>query len=74
MTKLEILQADYNTLSRTVVPRETILGRFWNTDKDYFASRSLDVFITKLRKLFAEDPHIEIVTKRGTGLILMVNN
>lgn len=57
-----------------VVTRETILGRFWNTDKDYFASRSLDVFITKLRKLFAEDPHIEIVTKRGTGLILMVNN
>lgn len=57
-----------------VVNRETILNRFWNTDDDYFASRSLDVFITKLRKLFANDPQIDIVTKRGIGLSLVVNN
>lgn len=56
------------------VNRETILNRFWNTDDDYFASRSLDVFITKLRKLFANDPQIDIVTKRGIGLSLVVNN
>lgn len=57
-----------------VVNRETILNRFWNTDDDYFASRSLDVFITKLRKLFANDPQIDIVTKRGIGLSLVVNS
>lgn len=57
-----------------VVNRETILNRFWNTDDDYFASRSLDVFITKLRKLFVNDPQIDIVTKRGIGLSLVVNN
>lgn len=57
-----------------VVNRETILNHFWNTDDDYFASRSLDVFITKLRKLFANDPQIDIVTKRGIGLSLVVNN
>lgn len=57
-----------------VVNRETILNRFWNTDDDYFASRSLDVFITKLRKLFANDPQIDIVTQRGIGLSLVVNN
>ena len=57
-----------------VVNRETILNRFWNTEDDYFASRSLDVFITKLRKLFANDPQIDIVTKRGIGLSLVVNN
>lgn len=57
-----------------VVNRETILSNFWNTDDDYFASRSLDVFITKLRKLFANDPQIDIVTKRDIGLSLVVNN
>lgn len=55
-----------------VVRRNVILSRFWNTEDDYFASRSLDVFITKLRKLFAADSSIEIITKRGTGLILEV--
>lgn len=49
-----------------------ILSRRSTTEDDYFASRSLDVFITKLRKLFADDPQIEIVTKRGTGYILVI--
>lgn len=56
-----------------IVRKEAILSRFWNTEDDYFASRSLDVFITKLRKLFADDSQIEIVTKRGTGYILVIN-
>ena len=56
-----------------IVRKEAILSRFWNTEDDYYASRSLDVFITKLRKLFADDPQIEIVTKRGTGYILVIN-
>ena len=39
-----------------VVRREAILSRFWNTEDDYFASRSLDVFINKLRKVLADEP------------------
>lgn len=57
-----------------VVKRDIILSRFWEKEDDYFASRSLDVFITKLRKLFADDPQIEIVTKRGIGIMLVVNS
>ena len=34
-----------------VIRREAILSRFWNTEDDFFASRSLDVFLTKLRNL-----------------------
>lgn len=56
-----------------VVRRDVILNRCWDKADDYFASRSLDVFITKLRKLFENDPQIEIKTVRGVGLILNVN-
>ena len=55
-----------------VVRREAILSRFWNTEDDYFASRSLDVFISKIRKLFEQDSSIEIRTVRGVGLMLLV--
>lgn len=53
-----------------VVRREVILSRCWEKTDDYFASRSLDVFINKLRKLFENDPQIEIKTVRGVGLML----
>lgn len=55
-----------------VVRREAILSRFWNTEDDYFASRSLDVFISKIRKLFEQDSNVEIKTIRGVGLMLLV--
>ncbi|MDE6173896.1 MAG: helix-turn-helix domain-containing protein, partial [Bacteroides sp.] len=54
------------------VRREAILSRYWDTEDDYFASRSLDVFISKLRKLFEKDERIEIKTVRGVGLMLVV--
>lgn len=56
-----------------VIRRAAILSRFWETEDDYFASRSLDVFVTKLRKLFLNDPSIEIRTVRGVGLMLVEN-
>ena len=56
-----------------VVRREAILNRFWNTEDDYFASRSLDVFVTKLRKKLSTDASIEIKTVRGVGLALILN-
>ena len=57
-----------------VVRREAILSRFWNTEDDYFASRSLDVFVNKLRKLLAEEPKINLKTVRGVGLQLIVED
>ena len=56
-----------------VVRREAILSRFWNTEDDYFASRSLDVFVNKLRKLLSDEPRITLKTVRGVGLQLLVD-
>lgn len=53
-----------------VVRREVILSRLWNTEEDYFASRSLDVFVSRLRKLLAADDTVELKTVKGVGLML----
>lgn len=55
-----------------VVRREAILSRIWKTEDDYFASRSLDVYVNKLRKLFANDASIQVKTVRGVGIVLEV--
>lgn len=55
----------------TVVPRETILVSVWGQD-DYFAGRSMDVFITKLRKYLQNDPRISIANIHGIGFKLEV--
>lgn len=54
-----------------VVPRETILTAVWGQD-DYFAGRSMDVFITKLRKYLIHDPQISIANIHGIGFKLEV--
>jgi DNA-binding response OmpR family regulator len=54
---------------KNVVRREQILTALWG-ENDYFAGRSLDVFISKLRKYFAEDPTIEIENVIKVGYIL----
>ena len=56
-----------------VVRREIILDKFWNTEDDYFASRSLDVFVTKLRKLLAQDESVTIKTVKGIGLMITIS-
>ena len=56
-----------------VVRREIILDKFWNTEDDYFASRSLDVFVTKLRKLLSQDDAVSIKTVKGIGLMITVS-
>ena len=52
-----------------VVPRETILTAVWGQD-DYFAGRSMDVFITKLRKYLSHDSAISISNIHGIGFKL----
>ena len=55
----------------SVVPRENILTAVWGQD-DYFAGRSMDVFITKLRKYFVMDPKIAISNIHGIGFKLEI--
>lgn len=52
-----------------VLAREDILTEIWGED-DYFLGRSMDVFISRLRKYVSEDRNIDIRTVRGTGFIL----
>ena len=54
---------------KNVVRREQILTAIWG-ENDYFAGRSLDVFISKLRKYFAGDPAISIENVVKVGYIL----
>lgn len=49
-----------------MVTREVILKEVWNTN-DYFAGRSMDVFISRLRKYFQCDDRIKIQSIRGVG-------
>ena len=49
-----------------LIARDIILNTVWGQD-DYFVGRSLDVFITKLRKYLKEDPKIQITNVHGVG-------
>lgn len=49
-----------------VVERKEILIKIWKKD-DFFNGRSMDVFITKLRKKLQYDASIEIINSRGQG-------
>ena len=67
----KILQLFCKNINETV-ERKAILSRFWDTEDDYFKSRSLDVFITKLRKLLKDEPRIELKNIRGVGYTLLL--
>lgn len=56
-----------------ILAREDILTEIWGED-DYFLGRSMDVFISRLRKYVQNDRNIDIRTVRGTGFILEVLN
>ena len=49
-----------------ILKREEVLLNVWGKD-DYFLGRSMDVFITKLRKYFKEDPVVNLETIHGVG-------
>jgi len=55
-----------------LIPRSAILQQFWPEDDPVFSSRSLDVFISKLRKYLAEDQFLKIENVRGKGLHLKI--
>jgi len=49
-----------------VLDRSLILNKLWGTD-DFFSARSMDVFISKLRKKLSKDESIQIINVRGFG-------
>lgn len=53
-----------------VLDRSVILKKLWGDD-DFFNARSMDVFITKLRKKLKSDPSIQIINIRGIGYKLI---
>lgn len=54
-----------------VLPRSEALTKIWGED-NYFTARSMDVFVTKLRKYLRYDENIEIVNIHGNGFQLLV--
>ena len=53
-----------------VLDRTYILKKLWNND-DFFSGRSMDVFITKLRKKLKHDENVQIMNVRGYGYKLI---
>ena len=66
---LKLLCLNMNEL----LPRETALRKIWGDD-GYFTARSMDVFVTKLRKYLADDQNIEIKNIHGSGFLLEVKS
>lgn len=54
----------------TILDRSLILNKLWGND-DFFTTRSMDVFITKLRKKLSHDPSIQILNIRNHGYKLI---
>lgn len=65
---LQMLAASPNSL----ISREMALKKIWGND-DYFTARSMDVYITKLRKMLSDDPRLNIKNIHGAGFQLVVN-
>ena len=65
----QLLQLLYDHQNQ-ILTRRHILLSLWGDDS-YFEGRTLDVFITKLRRYLKEDPSVEILTLRGVGYRLV---
>lgn len=65
----EVLKHLYSTKNE-MVTRSHILKEIWGDD-DFFNGRSLDVFITKLRKKLDKDKNVQIINSRGYGYKLI---
>ncbi|EFK58451.1 response regulator transcription factor [Sphingobacterium spiritivorum] len=67
----ELLRRLFENKDR-VVPREEIIKAYWSQDK-YFTGRSLDVFISRMRKYLIKDERIKIINIRGIGYMLTID-
>ncbi len=59
-----------NNNRNNILDRSIILKKLWGDD-DFFSSRSMDVFITKLRKKLKRDENVQIINVRGFGYKLI---
>ncbi len=64
---LKLLASKQNEL----LQRDYALRAIW-VDNNYFNARSMDVYITKLRKLLKDDPNVELINVHGKGYKLVV--
>lgn len=62
-----------HTNRNKLIKREEILREIWGNE-DFFSGRSMDVFISRLRKYFKEDSTISISSVRGLGFEFKINN
>jgi DNA-binding response OmpR family regulator len=61
----ELLKMLYNNRD-TIIDRRNILNMLWGND-NFFNSRNLDVYITKLRSYLKKDTNLQIITIKGIG-------
>jgi DNA-binding response OmpR family regulator len=66
----ELLKRLYEQRNQ-VLQRSTVLLDLWGDDS-FFNGRSLDVFITRLRRYLKDDPQVQIVNVRGVGYKMIV--
>jgi DNA-binding response OmpR family regulator len=68
----ELLKMLYNAKDG-ILTRHDALQQIWGKE-DYFATRSMDVFMARLRKYLKADPSIEIINIHGNGFRMVVSN
>ena len=74
LTEMEASLIEYLYLNHNqLLKRDQILMSVWKKD-DYFSGRSMDVFISRLRKYFNSDPKISIESVRNIGLEFKIDN
>jgi DNA-binding response OmpR family regulator len=56
-----------------IITREILLKSVWGKD-DYFTGRSMDVFISKLRKYLSADDNVKIQVVHGIGFKMIIPN
>ncbi|MDD3405165.1 MAG: response regulator transcription factor [Paludibacteraceae bacterium] len=59
--------------ANNILERNYALKTIWVED-NYFNARSMDVYITKLRKLLTDDPDVEVINIHGKGYKLIIPN
>jgi DNA-binding response OmpR family regulator len=65
---LELLHKDFGEL----IPRETLMQKVW-FDEGVITGRSLDMFVSKLRKKLSGDPELKITNVHGKGYKLEIS-
>lgn len=67
LTEKEAQLLEYLYLNKTrLIKRQEVLDHLWE-ETDFFSGRSLDVFISRLRKHLSADAHVQIESIRGVG-------